>query len=210
MFTGIVEDIAKVKDIRQRARESVFTFEVNRIDLKQVGLGDSISVNGTCLTVTSLGKNTFTVDASHETMARTNLGKLKKGSRVNLERALKVGDKLGGHIVNGHVDGVGKVKSRKKQGGSAEFRFSIPPELSKYIVEKGSVAVDGVSLTVNTVEGNEFGVNIIPYTLEETIFGDLKTGSAVNIECDIIGKYVEKFVTGNRGENTIYQFLNDS
>lgn len=210
MFTGIVEETGRVRDIRKRAKETVFTFEVSRMDLKEVGLGDSISVNGTCLTVTSLGKNTFTVDASHETMTRTNLGKLKKGSRVNLERALRAGDKLGGHIVNGHVDGVGKVKSRKKRGGSVEFRFSVPPELSKYIVEKGSVAVDGVSLTVNMVEGNEFGVNIIPYTLEETVFGELKTGSPVNIECDIIGKYVEKFVTGDRGKNTVYQFLNDS
>lgn len=210
MFTGIVEETGRVKEIKKRAKETVFTFEVNRMDLKEVVLGDSISVNGTCLTVTSLGKKTFTVDASHETMARTNLGKLKKGSRVNLERALKAGDKLGGHIVNGHVDGVGKVISTKKQGGSVEFHFSVPPELSKYIVEKGSIAVDGVSLTVNSVEGNEFGVNIIPYTLEETIFGELKTGSPVNIECDIIGKYVEKFVAGNRGKNSVYQFLNDS
>jgi riboflavin synthase len=210
VFTGIVEDIGKVTALKNRAKETVFTFEVGKIDMSEVGLGDSIAVNGTCLTVTSLGKNTFTVDASHETMARTNLGQIKTGGRVNLERALKVGDKLGGHIVNGHVDGVGKVKSTKKQGGSVEFRFAVPDELSRYIVEKGSVAVDGVSLTVNAVEGSEFAVNIIPYTLEETTFGGLKTGSPVNIECDIVGKYVEKFVTGGREKDTVYQFLNES
>ena len=129
---------------------------------------------------------------------------------MNLERALKVGDKLGGHIVNGHVDGVGKVSSMKKRGGSIEFGFSVPQDLSRYIVEKGSVAVDGVSLTVNAVSGSEFVVNIIPYTLEETIFGELKIGSPVNIECDIIGKYVEKFVTGREKKNSIYQFPDES
>ena len=169
-------------------------------------LGDSIAVNGTCLTVTSLGKSTFTVDASHETLAKTNLGKLKVGKIVNLERALKVGDKLGGHIVNGHVDGVGKVKSKTKQGESIEFRFSAPKGLSKYIVEKGSVAIDGVSITVNLVKGSEFVVNIIPYTQEATTFGGLRKGSSVNIECDIIGKYVEKFVIGTKRKNSIYQF----
>jgi len=206
MFTGIVEDVGTVKGIKRKPKEVVFTFKVGNIDLKEVGLGDSIAVNGTCLTVTSLGKSTFRIDASHETLTKTNLGILKVGKRVNLERALKVGDKLGGHIVNGHVDGVGKVKSKIKQGESIEFRFSVPKDLSKYIVEKGSVAIDGVSLTVNLVEGREFVVNIIPYTQEATTFGDLKKGSAVNIECDIIGKYVEKFVTGTKEKNSIYQF----
>jgi len=206
MFTGIVEDLGTVKGVKQKSKEVVFTFQVGNIDLKEVVLGDSIAVNGTCLTVTSLGKNTFTVDASHETLAKTNLGILEVGKRVNLERALKVGDKLGGHIVNGHVDGVGKVKSKTKQGESIEFRFSLPKDLSKYIVEKGSVAIDGVSLTVNLVKGAEFVVNIIPYTQEATTFGDLRKGSTVNIECDIIGKYVEKFVTGIKKENSIYQF----
>ena len=206
MFTGIVEDVGTVKGIKHKPKEVVFTFKVGNINLKEVVPGDSISVNGTCLTVTSLGKETFTVDASHETLAKTNLGKLKVGNRVNLERALKVGDKLGGHIVNGHVDGVGKVKSKTKQGESIELWFSVPKELSKYVVEKGSVAIDGVSLTVNSVEGSEFVVNIIPYTQEATTFGGFKKGSLVNIECDIIGKYVEKFVTGTKEKNSIYQF----
>ena len=206
MFTGIIEDLGTVKKIKRKPKDVEFTFEVGHIKLKEVVLGDSISVNGTCLTVTSLGKKTFTVDASHETLAKTNLGKLKIEKRVNLERALRAGDKLGGHIVNGHVDGVGKVSSKTKKGESIEFRFSVPKNLSKYIVEKGSVAIDGVSLTVNSVKGNQFVVNIIPYTQEATTFGALRKGSVVNIECDIIGKYVEKFVTGSKNKNSIYQF----
>ena len=206
MFTGIVEDLGAVKGIKRKSKEVVFTFKVGNINLNEVGLGDSIAVNGTCLTVTALSKHTFSVDASHETLAKTNLGKLKVGKSVNLERALKVGDKLGGHIVNGHVDGVGEVVSKRKQGESVEIKFSVPKELSKYIVEKGSVAIDGVSLTVNSVRGNEFVVNIIPYTQEATTFGGLRKRGFVNIECDIIGKYVEKFVTGTKEKNSIYQF----
>ena len=206
MFTGIVEDLGEVIGLKRKSKDVVFTFRVGNIKLSEVVLGDSISVNGTCLTVTSLGKKTFTVDASHETLSITNLGKLKVGKRVNLERALKAGDKLGGHIVNGHVDGVGKVKSRAKKGESFEFRFSVPKKLSNYIVEKGSVAIDGVSLTVNAVKGNDFIVNIIPYTQVATTFGSLRKGSSVNIECDIIGKYVEKFVLGTKNKNSIYQF----
>ncbi len=206
MFTGIVEDLGTVKKIDRKEKDVEFTFEVGNIKLKDVVLGDSISVNGTCLTVTSLGKKTFTVDASHETLAKTNLGKLRAGKKVNLERALKAGDKWGGHIVNGHVDGVGKVSSKTKKGESMEFKFSAPRALAKYIVNKGSVAVDGVSLTVNAVKGTEFVVNIIPYTQQATTFGALRKGSIVNIECDIIGKYVEKFVKGTKSKDSIYQF----
>ena len=206
MFTGIVEDLGTVKKINKKQKDSEFTFEVGNIEIKDVVLGDSIAVNGTCLTVTSLGKKTFTVDASNATLKRTNLGRLEVGKKVNLERALKAGDKLGGHIVNGHVDGVGTVTGKAKKGESYEYIFSVPKELSKYIVEKGSVAVDGVSLTVNAVRGNFFIVNIIPYTQEATTFGDLQKDSTVNIECDIIGKYVEKFVKGKKAKKSIYQF----
>lgn len=198
MFTGIVEDIGRVAGIKQKEKESVFSFKVKKIDMDEVELGESIAVNGACLTVTSMGRDSFTVDASHETMDKTNLGELKKGSSVNLERCLRADGKLGGHIVNGHVDGVGKVKSIKKVGDSHIFRFTVPKALSKYIVEKGSVAVSGVSLTINEVKGKDFTVNIIPYTLEETIFGELEKGDSVNIECDIIGKYVEKFASLNK------------
>ncbi len=205
MFTGIVEDLGTVKNIKRKKDDVVFTFEVGNINLKEVILGDSIAVNGTCLTVTSLSKKTFTVDASKETLAKTNLGKLKVGKTVNLELALKAGDKMGGHMVNGHIDGVGKVKSRAKQGESYEFTFSVPKNLSKYIVEKGSVAIDGVSLTVNAVKGDHFVVNIIPFTQKATTFGQIRKGSSVNIECDIIGKYVEKFLKGKNSGDSIYK-----
>ena len=205
MFTGIVEDLGTVKNIKRKKDDVVFTFKVGNINLKEVILGDSIAVNGTCLTVTSLSKKTFTVDASKETLAKTNLGKLKVGKTVNLELALKAGDKMGGHMVNGHIDGVGKVKSRAKQGESYEFTFSVPKNLSKYIVKKGSVAIDGVSLTVNAVKGDNFVVNIIPFTQKATTFGQIRKGSSVNIECDIIGKYVEKFLKGKNSGDSIYQ-----
>ena len=202
MFTGIVEDRGTVTEIKRRAKESTLTFRGNRIDVREMVTGESIAVNGACLTVTSLGDSTFTVDASRETLSRTNLGKLRPGSMVNLERSLRVGDRMGGHMVSGHVDGVGSVKSKKKRGASVEFRFTAPGQVMKYIVEKGSVAIDGVSLTVNAVEESEFTVNIIPYTLAETTFGALRAGKPVNIECDVIGKYVEKLMTGKRDEET--------
>jgi riboflavin synthase len=202
MFTGIVEDRGTVTEIKRRAKESTLTFRANRIDLREMVTGESIAVNGACLTVNSLEGGTFTVDASRETLSRTNLGKLRVGSMVNLERSLRVGDRMGGHIVSGHVDGVGSVKSKKKRGASVEFRFTAPGQVMKYIVEKGSVAIDGVSLTVNAVEEGEFTVNIIPYTLAETTFRALRAGKPVNIECDVIGKYVEKLMTGKRDEET--------
>ena len=203
MFTGIVEDIGTVTAVARRAKESTITVRVSKIDPGGLVLGESIAVSGVCLTVTTLEGDTFSVDASRETLSRTSLGKLRAGSPVNLELSLKAGGRMGGHIVSGHVDGVGMVKSKRKRGRSVEFMFTAPGNVMKYIVEKGSVAIDGVSLTVNTVAGSEFGVNIIPYTLEETTFGSLRTGSPVNIECDIIGKYVERFITGQRDDQTI-------
>lgn len=207
MFTGIVEDVGKVREIKTKSKDVLFTIQVKNIDAGEIGLGESIAVNGTCLTVISSGKNNFTVEASHETLKRTNLSKLKVGSKVNLERALKIGGRLGGHIVNGHVDGIGKVESIEKRGKSIEIRFSLPEELSRYVVEKGSIAVDGVSLTINAVNGNRFSVNIIPYTQDATIFAELRPGDLVNIECDIIGKYVEKFVLGKDKRNDIRELI---
>ena len=209
MFTGIVEDTGVIKSVDKKDRESTFTISVGKMSLGEAALGDSIAVNGACLTVTTLGGSEFTVDASDETLSRTTLGALAPGSKVNLERALRSGDRLGGHIVNGHVDGVGEVVSKTKSGGSFIFRFSLPEGLAIYVVEMGSVAVDGVSLTGNSAEGNEFTVNIIPFTLAETTFGGLGPGGRVNIECDIIAKYVEKLSTGTRGNNSIYQPSND-
>jgi riboflavin synthase len=207
MFTGIVEDVGKVREIKIKSKDVLFIIQVKHIDAGEIRLGESIAVNGTCLTVISSGKNNFTVEASHETLKRTNLSKLKVGSKVNLERALKIGGRLGGHIVNGHVDGIGKVESIEKRGKSIEIWFSLPEALSRYVVEKGSIAVDGVSLTINAVNGNRFSVNIIPYTQDATIFAELRPGDLVNIECDIIGKYVEKFVLGKDKRNDIRELI---
>jgi riboflavin synthase len=207
MFTGIVEDVGKVREIKTKSKDVLFIIQVKHIDAGEIRLGESIAVNGTCLTVISSGKNNFTVEASHETLKRTNLSKLKVGSKVNLERALKIGGRLGGHIVNGHVDGIGKVESIEKRGKSIEIWFSLPEELSRYVVEKGSIAVDGVSLTINAVTGNRFSVNIIPYTQDATIFAELRSGDLVNIECDIIGKYVEKFVLGKDKKKDIRELI---
>jgi len=200
MFTGIVEDIGTVAAVIRRPKESTITIRVGKIDPRELVNGESISVSGACLTVTSVAGDAFTVDASRETLSRTTLGKLRTGHAVNIERSLRAGDRMGGHIVSGHVDGVGKVKSKKKRGSSVEFAITAPADVLKYVVEKGSVAVNGVSLTVNSASGGEFTVNIIPFTLAETTFGSLRKGSPVNIECDIIGKYVERFTTGGREE----------
>lgn len=196
MFSGIVEDIGAVQTLEEKDKGVLLRIEVRKIDTGELVLGESVAVNGVCLTVVSAGNGGFSVDASHETLSRTNLSGLRAGSGVNLERSLRVGDRMGGHIVTGHVDGVGTVQSITPVGESRVFSFSIPAGLAKYVVEKGSVAVDGVSLTVNSVKGTEFSVNIIPYTLRETTFSEFRRGREVNIECDIIGKYVEKMLSG--------------
>ncbi|MCI0453448.1 MAG: riboflavin synthase [Candidatus Dadabacteria bacterium] len=207
MFTGIIEDVGTVDGLKPKTKEVLLRIRTKNIDVNEIKIGESISVNGACLTVISVKNNTFTVEASHETLRRTTLFKLKLGSRVNLERSLKLGDRLGGHIVNGHVDGVGKVESVNRRGKSLVFWFSILKGHSRYIVEKGSIAVDGVSLTINEVNGEKFSVNIIPYTQEATIFGPLKTGDSVNLEFDIIGKYVEKFLVGVQRKKDISELI---
>ena len=196
MFSGIVEDIGAVQALEGKDKGVLLKIGVRKIDAGELVLGESVAVNGVCLTVVSAGDGGFSVDASHETLSRTNLSGLRAGSGVNLERSLRVGDRMGGHIVTGHVDGVGTVQSITPVGESRVFSFLIPAALAKYVVEKGSVAVDGVSLTVNSVKGTEFSVNIIPYTLRETTFSEFRRGREVNIECDIIGKYVEKMLSG--------------
>lgn len=196
MFSGIVEDIGAVQALEKKEKGVLLRIGVRKIDAGELGLGESVAVNGVCLTVVSAGDGSFSVDASHETLSRTNLSGLRTGSGVNLERSLRVGDRMGGHIVTGHVDGVGVLQSVTPVGESRVFSFSIPPSLAKYVVEKGSVAVEGVSLTVNSVKDTEFSVNIIPYTLRETTFSGFRRGREVNVECDIIGKYVEKMLSG--------------
>ena len=207
MFTGIVEDLGKIEAITKKGRDVAFVISANKINVNELDHGESISVNGACLTVISLGKKAFEVKASHETLSRTNLSNIRVGSSVNLERALKVGDRLGGHIVNGHVDGIGRITSIEQKGESKEVWVTLMPELSRYVVEKGSIAIDGVSLTVNRVDGDNFSVNIIPYTQDVTIFGDMKIGHSVNVECDMIGKYVEKFVVEKKERKDIRELI---
>lgn len=195
MFTGIITDVGKVKRV-DRGGDVVFTLET-AFDVAQVEIGASISCSGACLTVTKKGRddggqNWFTVDASHETIRCTNLGDWKEGTKVNLERPLRVGDELGGHIVLGHVDGVGEVKAIRPEGEHLNYSFKVPDELSAFVAPKGSIAVDGVSLTTNKVQGTEFSVNIIPHTQANTTFQDMKPGSRVNLEIDVLARYVAR------------------
>lgn len=191
MFTGIVEGTGKVKSIQ--AMKVGMRLEVEaEYDLERLNVGESIAVNGCCLTVTSRLGKAFWLDLSEETLQKTTLQFLKEGDRLNLERPLRVGDRLGGHIVQGHVDGLGEVMEIREAGAGKEIIFSVPVELKRYLIEKGSVAIDGVSLTVNRVNGTLFTVMVIPHTQGVTTFSALKRGSCVNLEVDIVGKYVEK------------------
>lgn len=191
MFTGIIEGVGVVRSIRRQGDGGRIEIGCD-FDLEKTNVGDSISVNGVCLTVTSrLGKS-FWAEISSETLSISTFNELREGGPVNLERALKVGERLGGHIVQGHVDGIGKITDIREQSGSREFFIEIPSNLLRYIVEKGSVAVDGVSLTVNHCGTDFFSVMVIPHTQLKSTFQDMKRGDHVNLEVDIIGKYVEK------------------
>jgi riboflavin synthase len=198
MFTGIITDVGRVRSVRQTERDRRYEVETS-YDLEGVDIGASISHAGCCLTVVEkgpiLGKEGgwFAVEVSGETLDKTTLGEWKEGDPVNLERAAKLGDELGGHIVSGHVDGVGEVISITQEGGSHRFRFRAPAPLHRFIAPKGSIAVEGVSLTVNEVEGEVFGVNIIPHTWEVTTLGRLKNGSKVNLEIDVLARYVARW-----------------
>lgn len=191
MFTGIVEGFGTVKSIKRKADTAIFEIQTD-FDLSDTNVGDSISVDGCCLTATSRLGNRFWADLSDETLRVTNLGKLQVDDKVNVERALKVGARFGGHIVYGHIDGVGKIKSFRDAENGKELEIHAPRKLMRYIVEKGSVAVDGVSLTVNKVMEEVLAIRIIPHTLGSTTFKYRKVGDPVNLEVDIVGKYVEK------------------
>jgi len=192
MFTGIVTDVGTVRDV---ARDGDTRFEITTAyDTAKVGIGSSIACSGTCLTVIETGADWFAVQASAETLSCTTLAGWRVGSRMNLERALCLGDELGGHIVSGHVDGVGEVTAIRDDGESKRYTFRVPGALSHFIASKGSVAVDGVSLTVNEVEKDTFGVNIIPHTQHVTLFGAYAPGSAVNIEIDMLARYVARLL----------------
>ncbi len=208
MFTGIIEDTGTVEAVN-RSIGSRLIYIKTPFDLDHDKLGDSVSVNGICLTITTIKGNMFSADVSEETFKRTNMGSLKIGSRVNLERALKVGDRLGGHIVTGHVDSIGTIKKRDVLGKSICYQIGVGQETLQVMVEKGSVAVDGTSLTVNEVGADFFSVNIIPHTSSKTTITSKGSGDKVNIETDILSKYVQKLVNSPSGEgNLSLAFLN--
>jgi riboflavin synthase len=190
MFTGIITDIGTVRAVR-KAGDTRFEITTG-YDLGTVDMGASIACNGCCLTVIEKGPDWFAIQASAETLSKTTLGDWATGTRINLERALKIGDELGGHIVSGHVDGLGEIVSITPEGDSQRFRFRVPHELARFIAPKGSVAIDGTSLTVNEGEGNVFGVNIIPHTPSATTWGTMKVGQRVNIEIDMLARYVAR------------------
>jgi riboflavin synthase len=192
MFTGIVQAIGEVRAITPRGGDVELLFGVGTLSLDGVAIGDSISVSGCCLTVTRLTADSFAADASIETLQVTTLGRWKVGQRVNLERALRAGDALGGHYVTGHVDGIATVVSVVADARSLRMHFEVPATLARYVARKGSACIDGVSLTVNDVARTRFGVNLIPHTLEVTTLGAAQTGTQVNLEVDIIARYVER------------------
>lgn len=199
MFTGIIENKGKVLRVEYRGLEKRLTIEFQR-HLTEVQLGDSININGVCLTIVEKEGERVGFDLSSETLQKTVLGELKEGDRVNLERALKLNDRLGGHIVTGHIDGIGVIVEKKKEREFLNLKIRIPKPVSKYVVQKGSIAIDGISLTVNECQGEEIQLTLIPYTLEKTTLMDKKIGDRVNVEVDILGKYVEKFLNREGGK----------
>lgn len=191
MFTGLIEDTGRVATFHRTGEAGILVVET-ALPTAEIAIGDSVAVNGACLTVTARSKNTLSFDVSPESMSRTLIGKLCSGTRVNLERALRMGDRLGGHIVSGHIDCPGKLTRSEFTSGNHQLNFTLPAAHTRYLVEKGSVTIDGISLTVNAVSRDSFSVNIIPHTYSNTTLGQLKIGDQVNIETDIIGKYVER------------------
>ncbi|HIJ21318.1 MAG: riboflavin synthase [Gammaproteobacteria bacterium] len=198
MFTGIIESIGKIARIEPKGADARFTVETGKLDLRDVQLGDSIAVNGVCLTAVELPGNSFVADVSGETLSRTAFAQLTVGALVNLEKALTPTTRLGGHLVSGHVDGVGEVQQRSEDGRSIFFQIKAPDELARYIAEKGSITVNGISLTVNGVNGALFDLNIVPHTLQETTMDQFRVGTQVNLEVDLIARYLERMVLGDR------------
>ncbi len=197
MFTGIIESLGKIESIEDMGGDARFWIGTGKMDMSDVQLGDSIAMNGVCLTAIDLRDNAYCADVSGETLALTSLKQLANGSRVNLEKALTLQTRLGGHMVSGHVDGLGKVIDRYDEARSVRFMIEAPKTLAKYIAVKGSITVDGVSLTVNKVDGRQFELNIVPHTLQETIMDDYQPGSPVNLEVDLVARYLERIMLGN-------------
>ena len=198
MFTGIIESVGKIQDMQPAGGDMRLFIRTGKLDLSDVALGDSIAVNGVCLTAVELPGDGFRADVSGETLANTTLGDLKRGAPVNLEKALTPIPRMGGHLVSGHVDGVGEVLSLREEARSWQFRIRAPDSLARYIARKGSICVDGVSLTVNAVEGAVFDLNIVPHTLQETTIRHYRAGTRVNLEVDLIARYLERLVLGEQ------------
>jgi riboflavin synthase len=197
MFTGIIQAIGEVAALEPRGEDLRLRVRTGKLALDGVRIGDSIATSGVCLTVVELPGDGYWADVSGETLAVTGIGKLKVGDRVNLEKALTPSTPLGGHLVSGHVDGIGEVVSRRDDGRSVRFRMRAPGKLARYIAAKGSVCVDGISLTVNAVDGAAFELNIVPHTLAETTMGDFQAGRTFNLEVDIIARYLERLLQGD-------------
>lgn len=214
MFTGIIEEIGTIVSVQKGARSARLTIKAEVI-FNDMKLGDSIAVNGVCLTVTEFGRNTFSADVMNETLSRSGLGTLSVGSRVNLERAMQANGRFGGHIVSGHIDGTGEIMKKERDDNAFWLTVSATDEIMKYIVEKGSITIDGVSLTVARVSEQNFAVSIIPHTGKATILLDKRQGAMVNLEIDIIGKYIERFLYAQQTNdktksNLTYEFLTNA
>ena len=193
MFTGLVEELGVVRSVQKAGRCAVLTVGASAV-LDGLKIGDSVAVNGVCLTVTALPGGGFAADVMHETVERSGLFALRPGSPVNLERAMRADARFGGHIVAGHIDGTGRVRAVRRDENALWLQIAAPPQILRYVVEKGSVAVDGVSLTVAAVTGADFSVSVIPHTADATVLGRARAGDTVNLECDVLGKYVEKLL----------------
>jgi len=201
MFTGIILAIGKIERLVALEGDFQLTFNTGQLVLDDVNIGDSIAVNGVCLTVVELMANSFSADVSKETLSRTTLAQAQLGSLVNLELALAPTTRLGGHFVSGHVDGLGTVLRKEQEGRSYRFDIKVPQVLRRYIAEKGSICIDGISLTVNQVAGETFSVNIVPHTLSMTTLGAMPIGAAVNIEVDVLARYLERLIQGDQDIN---------
>ncbi len=213
MFTGIILAIGKVERLEALGGDYQLTFNTGQLSLDDVNIGDSIAVNGVCLTVVELTANSFSADVSRETLSRTTLGQAKPGTSVNLELALAPTTRLGGHFVSGHVDGLGTVLRKEQEGRSFRFDIKVPQTLGRYIAEKGSICIDGISLTVNQVAGEIFSVNIVPHTLSVTTLGAITIGDTVNIEVDVLARYLERLIQGDQSvsdDSKITALLNNA
>ncbi len=206
MFTGIVEELGSVKALRRDAGAARLTISASAV-LESTAIGDSICVNGVCLTVVEMNRNDFSADVAVETLKVTNLGELKIGAKVNLERALQLSARIGGHLVSGHVDAVGRIREKREEGNGWRIFIDAPADVLRYIIKKGSIAVDGISLTIADVDTSGFSIAMIPHTAKLTTLGFKAAGDSVNLESDIIGKYVERLLSGRVEEGVSLELL---